>query len=76
MASLSSELSTDRENNREEHRDIFTKIGGHERGINTALHDLTRQVAKIDERSASTQSDMRLLRHDLQEFLTKAGSKS
>lgn len=55
---LSSELATDRAENKREHENLFSKLGGQERGINANLRELDRKVAALDERSLTANSTL------------------
>jgi len=61
MDQLSDELASDRAANKADHDGIFTKIGGHERGINNNLISIQTKVAALDERSETTKATLTLL---------------
>jgi hypothetical protein len=58
---LSEEMATDRAENKREHENLFSKLGGQERGINTNLRELDRKVAALDERSLTTNSTLAVM---------------
>lgn len=75
IQSLSDSMASDRADNKREHENLFSKLGGQERGIQSNLLDLGNKLAKVDERSEATQAELRLLNQNLMSYLREARNK-
>lgn len=58
MDHLSDEMANDRTENKREHENIFSKMGGNERALNAALSHLQQKTSAIDERTSTTNATL------------------